>query len=212
MVYYVTSTAPRFLRIRWLVLVIGLVVASMVAGGQAENQVPIASETAAANVAAFHAVLAAVAKESDQAAREAQLTPIIAEAFDLRRISAISLGRTWRTLSAAQQDAFVELLTVLVVATFADRFDSDTGLQFVTDKVVAVKSGAVVHTRLIRENGDDVSLNYFARNGRVFNVVADGVSDLSLRRADYNSIIKTEGYAALLAHIEAKIDLARSGQ
>lgn len=211
MVYYVTSTPTRCCWIRWLVLVGGLVTAGSVFAEQTESQTRSA-ETATANVAAFHATLAAVGKVTDHSAREAQLAPIIAEVFDLRRISAISLGRTWRTLSEAQQDAFVELLNVLVVATYADRFDSDTGQQFVTDKVLAVKSGFVVHTRLLRETADDVSLNYYARNGRVFNVVADGVSDLSLRRADYNSIIKNQGYPALLAHIEEKIDLARGGQ
>ena len=39
----------------------------------------------------------------------------------------------------------------------------------------------------------------------VYNLVADGVSDLSLRRADYNSIIKEKGYDALLRHIEENI-------
>jgi hypothetical protein len=36
--------------------------------------------------------------------------------------------------------------------------------------------------------------------------------DLSLRRADYNGIVKNEGYPALLAHIEAKIRETRSDE
>ena len=39
----------------------------------------------------------------------------------------------------------------------------------------------------------------------MFNVVADGVSDLSVRRADYNSIVKSEGYAALLERMRDNI-------
>ena len=39
-----------------------------------------------------------------------------------------------------------------------------------------------------------------------------GVSDLSLRRADYNSIVKKEGYASLLAHLRNKIKQARDQQ
>ena len=72
-----------------------------------------------------------------------------------------------------------------------------------------MRTGDVVRTRLLREAEADVTLDYFLRAGRVFNVVADGVSDLSLRRADYSSIIKTEGFAALLTHIQRKIDEAR---
>ena len=117
--------------------------------------------------------------------------------------------RTWRDLTDAQQAEFVSLLSELVVATYADRFDGYSGQQFVTDEVRSVRTGHVVRTRLIRETEADVMLDYFLRAGRVFNVVADGVSDLSLRRADYSSIIKSEGFSALLTHIQQKIDEAR---
>jgi len=46
-------------------------------------------------------------------------------------------------------------------------------------------------------------------DGRIFNVIADGVSDLSLRRADYNSIIKNEGYVQLTVYVRAKLTQAR---
>ncbi|MFZ8890496.1 MAG: ABC transporter substrate-binding protein, partial [Pseudomonadales bacterium] len=70
----------------------------------------------------------------------------------------------------------------------------------------------VVYTTLERPGNSSVSLNYFLRDGGIFNVVADGVSDLSLRRADYNSIVKKEGYASLLAHLRNKIKQARDRQ
>ena len=62
----------------------------------------------------------------------------------------------------------------------------------------------MVKTQLVRANGERVNLDYYFNAGSVFNVVADGVSDLSLRRADYNSIIKQEGYDALIRDIEEK--------
>ena len=48
-------------------------------------------------------------------------------------------------------------------------------------------------------------LDYFFSDGKVFNVAADGVSDLSLRRADYNSVLKSEGFDALMAHLEQQL-------
>ena len=56
------------------------------------------------------------------------------------------------------------------------------------------------------------NLDYYFRGDRVFNVVADGVSDLSLRRADYNSIVKEEGYDRLLAHIRDSIAEYEAGE
>ncbi|MCZ6708912.1 MAG: ABC transporter substrate-binding protein, partial [Gammaproteobacteria bacterium] len=71
--------------------------------------------------------------------------------------------------------------------------------------------GWVVKTELEKSDGERVNLDYYFRGGKVFNVVADGVSDLSLRRADYNSIIKTEGYDRLLSHIRQNIAKRKAG-
>ena len=175
---------------------------------------PVAADeqTSTARVETFHAALLEVMRIREHEQRETVLEPKVVDTFDTRRIAAISLGRTWRTLSEAQQQEFIELLTELIVATYADRFDSYKGQRFVTDAVAPVKSGFVVQTRLLRETGEPVTLDYFLRDDQIFNVVADGVSDLSLRRADYNSIVKQEGYAQLLNHMRDKISLARPGQ
>ncbi len=158
----------------------------------------------------LHAGLLAAMQLDTHSEREAYLQPIIADVFDNRRIAGISLGRTWRDLSAQQRAEFEAKLLDLVVATYADRFDNFNGQQFVTDGVQAVKNNVVVQTRLQRADADDVKLDYVLREGRVFNVVADGVSDLSLRRADYNSIIKQEGYDSLLEHLAEKTAAARA--
>ena len=179
--------------------------------GHAQTSVPsdeMQSE-ARQRIEEFHAALLQAMRTPDYAARATALQPVIDASFDITRIAAVSLGRTWRDLTDTQQTEFVSLLSELVVATYADRFDEYSGQQFVTDEVRAVRTGDVVRTRLLREAEADVTLDYFLRAGRVFNVVADGVSDLSLRRADYSSIIKTEGFAALLTHIQRKIDEAR---
>ena len=160
-------------------------------------------------VESFHSTLLEVLRLPQQSEREALLRPQILSMFDTRAIARISLGRTWRTLEIEQQQAFQSLLCELIVATYASRFDGFNGQQFVTDGVEGVKSGFVVRTHLLRNTGDSVTLDYFMREGKVFNVVADGVSDLSLRRADYNSIIKNEGYARLITHIKNKIAIAR---
>jgi phospholipid transport system substrate-binding protein len=162
-------------------------------------------------IESFHIALLAAMAMPEHETREAHLTPIIADTFDLPRIASISLGRTWRDLDQAQRAAFIELLSQLISATYADRFDSFNGQRFSTTGVEQARGGEVVRTELTKSDGDKVSLDYFLRDGRIFNVVADGVSDLSLRRADYSSIIKSEGYAALLERIKEKVELARAG-
>ncbi len=163
------------------------------------------SVIAAGRTANFHATLIEALKTEEYAARFRLLEPAVGELFDLETISRISLGKTWRTLAAEQQTEFVELLRVLIVATYADRFDSFDDQRFELIETIASRRGWVVKTELVRSNGERVNLDYYYRDDRVFNVVADGVSDLSLRRADYNSIIKREGYDALIQQVEANI-------
>ena len=189
-------------------ILLGLFCAALVS---AEAAAPLdLTEQARGQIEQFHQVLGGLGELPEQRQREERLRPVIESVFDTQRIAGISLGRTWRTLEAPARETFVALLTDLIVATYAERFGANSSPQFVTDEVKGVKSGAVVQTRILRSDDEPVTLDYFVRPGGVFNVVANGVSDLSLRRADYNSIIKEQGYEALLTHIRQKIQEARS--
>ena len=201
MVYHLSSIARRSLSYAWLIVLLALPV--LVSSEIAEQEYRL-------RIDEFHETLVQAMKIADVHEREILLAKSISPLFDTRRIAAVSLGRTWRSMAEPQRAEFVELLSELVVATYADRFDEYNDQTFITDAVTSVKAGYVVQTKLIRRNGEFVRLDYVFRDGGIFNVVADGVSDLSLRRADYNSIVKTEGYAALLTHMQDKIVLARA--
>lgn len=158
-----------------------------------------------AKVDAFHALLLEVMQTESFSARDAKLRPAVPEFFDLPSIARISLGGSWRKLADAQRTAFIGLMERLIVATYAGRFDSYGGQRFERMEEVQAGTGPVIKTQLVRSNGERVNLDYYFRGDKVFNVVADGVSDLSVRRADYGSVIRKEGYDALLAHIEDSI-------
>ncbi len=138
--------------------------------------------------------------------RLAAFSPTIHELFDVATISRISLGRTWKSLDESARQTFIELLERLIVATYVARFDDYSGQTFQTISTEQTRRGWVVKTELALTTGDKVRLDYYLREGFIYNVVADGVSDLALRRADYNSIIKSEGFAALLMHLSENIE------
>ena len=162
-------------------------------------------ETLAAAVDRFHAVLVDAMQTEGFSQRVALLEPAVVDFFDLGTVARISLGPTWRSLTAERRSAFTALMRRLITATYADRFDSYGGQSFAQVETVAASTGPVVKTVLNRTNDEPVNLDYYFRNGRAFNVVADGVSDLSLRRADYAGIIRATGYDGLVADIEAGI-------
>jgi phospholipid transport system substrate-binding protein len=67
----------------------------------------------------------------------------------------------------------------------------------------------LVETILTKSNGEKVQFNYLLRQNkndwRIINIIVDGVSDLAVRRAEYASILKSDGFSPLMAKIEDQI-------
>lgn len=164
-------------------------------------------------VEGFHgALIETMRLGADYPTRVDRLGPAVDAAFDVPTIAKVSLGATWRTLAAAQREQFVALLRDLVVSTYANRFVRDSGQAFETLSEASPRPGrTLVKTRLVRRTGEPVTLDYYLTNERIYDIVADGVSDLSLRRADYAAIVEREGFEGLLAEIRTTIAKHRSG-
>ncbi len=161
----------------------------------------------AAVIDGFHdALIAAMKSGTSFDERVGMLDPVVQASFDLSTIARVSLGRTWGDLDTAARAAFSVLLGELIVATYAERFVRYNEQRFETLSVDAPKPDrSVVKTRLVRIDESPVSLDYYLSGGRIYNIVADGVSDLSLRRADYAAIVSRKGFDGLLAEIRGKI-------
>jgi len=103
------------------------------------------------------------------------------------------------------------------VLTYADRFHGGGDpLRFVVDREQPSRGGAlVVRSRLLRDGEGDVSLDYVLQDSagrwRIVNVLAQGVSDLSLKRAQYAAVIRDEGVDALLARLEERLAALEAG-
>lgn len=148
--------------------------------------------------------------------RRERLAPIIVESFDLAFISRVILGRHWDKLSDEERAQMVETFTRLTITTYAARFDGFSGESFRTVEEQAMNRGRMlVRTELVRPSDEPVHLDYVLHQNserwRIVNVVAEGVSDLSLKRADYGSVIKREGFKVLMQKLEGQIDDLKSG-
>ncbi len=165
-------------------------------------------------VARLHDALLDIMKRADTLGYQGRFTaiePVVNETFDFPAIGRIVMGKHWAGLAEQEQKEFLETFARLSVATYASRFDGHDGESFRTvENEKQNENNALVKTELVKSNGQTVSLNYQLRtdtNGkwRILNVVADGISDLSLKRAEYTSIMSSDGYAALMAKLNAKI-------
>lgn len=206
----------------------GLVHAGFAGPATAEPASPHATATATTasspvpTVEAFHAGLLQIMKDAKTLGfqgRIEKLEPLMAKTFDLDFMASKTVGRHWATLSAADKKRWAETFTRFTTANYAGRFTGYTGEEFVTLGVEnAARDTRLVRTKIVVPNDETVELNYrvMLRDGqwRVIDVYLNGkVSELALRRSEYASALKRDGFERLVASVETKIaDLKKKGQ
>ena len=196
-------------RLRWFQLVL----VSIVALPLLVAAVAPAADTAAKVVEILHAELLFVMKQAKKlgyAGRYQRLAPTVTVSYDFPYISKVVVGRYWRSFTAEQKSQFIRAFSKLSIATYANRFDGYSGERFKTISGEELKRGhRLVKTVLIKANGEEIELDYILHQNndqwRIINVIAEGVSDLSLKRADYTSYLKKNGFEALLKKLNEKI-------
>ena len=138
------------------------------------------------------------------------LEPIVTKSHGLPFIAKVTVGKYWRTFDDEQKTSFVETFSRLSIALYADRFNGYGGetFSFVAQKKLP-RGKMLVETILTKSDGEKVQFNYLLRHGksdwRIINIIVDGVSDLAVRRAEYTSILQSDGFASLTAKIEDQI-------
>ena len=150
------------------------------------------------------------ANQLDYEHRYQLFEPIVITSHDLPFIAKVTVGKYWKTFDNEQKTSFVNTFSRLSIATYADRFNGYGGETFSVGAQKELPRGKMlVETILTKSNGEKVQFNYLLRQNkndwRIINIIVDGVSDLAVRRAEYTSILKSEGFSPLMAKIEDQI-------
>ena len=171
-------------------------------------------ETAKQVVDKFQTELIAVMKNGKQlgyAGRYDKLYEPVSNSHDLTKIARIVVGKEWEKLSEDQQQKLVDVFIRLSVASYAHNFKDFSGESFVFDsEEETTRGGVVVHSHFIIPDDKPVKFDYMLKekgnSWRIINIIANGVSDLALKRSEYTTILQREGFDALIAKINEKID------
>ena len=192
--------------------VAGVAAAVLLAGTSFASDAP-----PAAPVETLHRTLIEIMRTSSgsadggsAASRERSLAPVVREIFDLGRLARVALGSHWNALDSRQHARMVAVVSRYTAASYAARFDGYSGERFETTGTRPLRRGRVlVRTLLHPSDGEPVRLDYVvqpAQDGwRIANVVANGVSELALRRAEYDAVMAAEGFEALIGRLEHQI-------
>jgi phospholipid transport system substrate-binding protein len=178
----------------------------------AARAVEIVTDSPATTIATLQRGLAEAAAQpaATVAERYRVLEPLIDATHDLPYIAEFALRRQWASLAEEDRERFVAAFRRLSVMTYAARFEAvgpDT-FRPITEAAADAAGRAEVATAVARAGMPDVSLEYLLHETpagwRIINIVADGVSDLALKRAEYQRLYANGGIDGLVAEVEAQ--------
>ena len=169
----------------------------------------------------FYGALLAVMKEAKRLSfdeRYNRLAPTIALTFELGLMTRLAVGPAWTQLGADQQQRLSAAFSRYTISVYANRFDDYGGERFtVSPAATPNPNGVIVDSRLIKANGESVSLNYLLRQDgagswKVIDVYLSGtVSELATRRSEFAAVLQRNGADGLVQMIEQRTAALRAG-
>jgi len=121
----------------------------------------------------------------------------------------MAVGASWAATPDPKQHQAAEAFGRYITATWADRFDSYSGEKLEVTGAQPYAAGALVHTRIVKSNGEPVAIDYLMRrNGDVWQVVdvylTGTISELATRRSEFSSVLRSQGIDGLIAVLNRK--------
>ena len=160
-------------------------------------------------VDSFHLALVNAMQADSAVTRKTIIDKAIDKYFNVQTIARISLGRNWRTLDSEKQSAYIALMTELISSSYTSRFNDYDGQTFVIVESSSIASNRTRVKSVLNTNSEVVNLDYqlLTRDDtwRIYDIVANGVSDLSLKRSNYAALFASGGLEAVIADIRESI-------
>jgi phospholipid transport system substrate-binding protein len=143
--------------------------------------------------------------------RYQKLEPVVLGTFDVPFMARLSVGPTWRSLTAEQKRRAVQAYSRYIAAIYATRFDEYAGEKLQVLGQQQIKHGTLIKTQIIKSNGEPVSINYVVHDNDIAWQIRDiylsgSISELATRRSDFANILRTSGIDGLIASLNKKAD------
>ena len=166
-------------------------------------------------VASFQSALVAVMKEAgtlNSKQRFERLANSVDDTFHWTLIAQITAGNHWKSATHTERKNLVEAFRRMSITTLATLFAGYSGEIF---KVIQEADGPsrtrLVQTVLVKGDKSKVDILYVCRKfkvgWRMIDVIVDkGISELKVRRSEYNLVLKKGGLPALIKLLNSKSD------
>lgn len=147
-------------------------------------------------------------KPSNENKRRAALKKTIGTVFAHDEMARRSLGSHWKGRTPAEQREFTALFATLLENSYAGKIEAYENERIVYGKEIVDGDYAEVKSRIVTAKRDEYTLDYrmikVGNRWVVYDVVIEGVSLVSNYRTQFNKIILSQGYGALVKKLKDK--------
>jgi phospholipid transport system substrate-binding protein len=188
---------------------VGTVVLALVLSLAAPAHAGAPTDTLKQSVDQVVKILSDPALRDNPEARHAQVRKVAETIFDYPDTARRALGPHWNGRTPEQQQEFVKLFAEILDRSYVSKIDLYQGERVQYTGETMDGSEATVKTLIAApKQSTDIPVDYrmHLKNGRwaVYDVIIEGVSLVSNYRTQFNKIIQTESYDALVQRLRAK--------
>jgi phospholipid transport system substrate-binding protein len=143
--------------------------------------------------------------------RYQRLEPIVLGTFDVPFMARLSIGPSWAKLSTDQKRRVAQAYGRYITAVYATRFDGYSGERFEFLGEQQIRHGTMVKTRIVKANGEPVSINFVMHDNDIAWQARDvyldsAISEVATRRSEFSATLRSSGIDALIASLNKKAD------
>jgi phospholipid transport system substrate-binding protein len=130
--------------------------------------------------------------------------------FDFSTMTALAVGKTWRSATPAQQTALTTEFRALLIRTYSAVLTSYKSLDVDVKpvKMAANDTDVIVRTEVSAANVDPIQIDYRLQKGaqgwKVYDVSVKGISLVTNYRSNFNQIIQQDGIDGLIKQLSDK--------
>ncbi len=160
-------------------------------------------------------VLATIRSDKElQSGNQAKVKELIesklAPNFDFPRMTALAVGRNWRSATPEQQKQLTDQFRTLLVRTYSGALSGyrDNTMDYKPLRANAGDSEVIVRTEVRRSGQVPVQIDYnmakTAEGWKAYDVAVAGVSLVTNYRDEFSDIVKNSGIDGLIKALDAK--------
>lgn len=130
--------------------------------------------------------------------------------FDFERMTALAMGRNWRSATPEQQKRLVDEFRTLLVRTYSGALNQyrDEKVEYKPLRMNASDTDVVVRTQVVKSGGSPIPMDYSMEKTpsgwKAYDVVVGGVSLVTTYRDEFTNTIQASGVDGLIKTLADK--------